>query len=138
MKTLKRYGLWVVFAIFFVTALSLHKGEPLFASSGPYAAGKHISWIAFLLFLGYSVYCTSRENIFSTIGRIYPYHWARQIGMDLYLGVAMFSFLVYLNEGSVLMLAFWLAPLLLFANLAALLYVALNYGSIISHFIQMP
>ena len=63
------------------------------------------------------------------------YHWARQIGIDLYLGVGMFAFLVYLNEGSVLILLFWLAPFILFANLAVLLYVAMNYDTIISHFV---
>jgi len=134
MKALKRNALWVVFGIFFVAALSLHDGEPLFASQGPYAAGKYVSWIAFLLFLGYSIFCTSRENIFRTIQSIYPYHWARQIGIDLYIGIGMFAFLIYLNEGSALALLFWFLPLLLFANLAGLLYVALNYGSIISHF----
>jgi hypothetical protein len=135
MKAVKRNGLWVIFAIFVVAAISLHSGEPLFASQGPYAAGKYISWIAFFLFTAYSIYCSSRENIFKTIGVISRYHWARQIGIDLYLGVGMFAFLVYLNEGSVLILLFWLAPFILFANLAVLLYVAMNYDTIISHFV---
>ncbi len=133
--SMKRNGLWVVFAIFAFTAMYFHDGEPLFISHGAYPAGKAIAWIIFIWFLLYSIYCSTKENIFKTIKTIFPLHWARQIGIDLYLGLAMTTFLIYLNEGSLLILALWFIPIVLFANLASLLYVAMNYDSIVSNFL---
>jgi hypothetical protein len=112
-----------------------HEGEHLFVSQGPYPAGKIIAWLLFICFLAYSIFCSTKENIFKTIKTIYPFYWAKQIGIDLYLGIAMTMFVIFLNEGSLLILALWFIPLVLFANLATLLYVAMNYDSIISNFL---
>ena len=65
-----------------------------------------------------------------------PILWCRQVGIDLYLGVAFFGFLMYLNEGSLVVLLLWAVPMLIFANLATLLYLALNYQSIVAHFVS--
>lgn len=133
--SLKRNGLWILFFLFAFIAMYLHDGEPLFLSESSYPAGKSIAWILFISFLGYSIYCSSKENIFKTIKTIYPFHWARQIGIDLYLGLAISMFIIFLNEGSFWVLALWLIPIILFANLATLLYIAMNYDSLISQFI---
>ena len=132
---MKRYGSWFVYAAFVFIAMYFHSGEPLFTSDGQYAAGKLITWALYIGFLVYSIYCTSQENIVKTVKSIYPYHWARQIGLDLYLGVFISMFIIYLNEGSLLVLALWLLPILVFANLAILLYMAMNFNSIVSHFV---
>lgn len=132
--SIKRNGLWFVFAIFALTAMYFHDGEPLFGSTGPYPAGKAIAWLLFICFFAYSIYCSTKENIFKTIKTISSLYWARQIGIDLYIGVAMALFLIYLVEGSLLILVLWCIPLILFANLATLLYVAMNYNAIVSHF----
>jgi len=132
---LKQIVPWAVFAVFVSIALATHQGEPLFRSEGPYGPGKLIAWLLFLMFLAYSVYCSRRENIFRTIRSIYPFHWARQIGIDLYLGLVCALFLIYLNEASLLVLLLWLLPVLLFANLATLLYFAMHYDSIVSLFV---
>ena len=126
---------WIIFGVFVAIAMFSHNGEPLFISESPYAAGKIITWIVFFGFVAYSYYCSMRENIFRTIKTIWPLHWARQIGFDLYLGLLISMSIIYLNEGSFLVLALWFVPIILFANLATLLYFAMNFETIVSHFL---
>ena len=59
----------------------------------------------------------------------------RQISLDLYLGLFLTSAVIYLHEGSLLVLLAWLPAILLFANLATLLYVAMNYDGLMAHFL---
>lgn len=132
---MSKFILWILYAIFVVAAVALKGEEPLFQYSGPYAAGKTIAWLLYFGFLGYSIYCSTQEYFFRTLPKLIQYHWGRQVGVDLYLGLVMVLFLIYLNEGSLLVMFLWLLPVLLFANLATLLYVAMNYGSIVNHFI---
>ena len=133
--SLKKNGLWVVFALFVAVAMFLHDGERLFISEGAYPAGKLITWFIFFAFLAYSIYCSTKENLFRTLKKIYPYLWSRQIGIDLYIGLVITLFLIYLNEGSLLVVAFWLVPTILFANQATLLYIAMNYDSLVANFL---
>lgn len=128
------FGLWGAYAMFVALAVLLCRHEPLFDSSGPYAAGKLIAWAAWAAFTGFSAYCSRHENLFVTIGRIWRMHWGRQIGLDLYLGLAIFLFVVFLHEGAPVMLL-WLAPALAFVNLATLLYVALHYDALVARFV---
>ncbi|MFQ3324623.1 MAG: hypothetical protein ACI90U_002453 [Pseudomonadales bacterium] len=65
-----------------------------------------------------------------------PKLWFRQISIDLYLGLLITSTIIYLNEGSLLFMLLWIVPLVLFVNLALLLYLAMNYDSLIAHFIS--
>ncbi len=131
---LKRNSLWIFYFAFVGLAIVFKGDEPLFISEGPYAAGKYIAWLMFFGFLAYSLYCSSKDSFIKALPRINKEIWVRQIGLDLYIGVAMMSFLIYLNEGSLLFVALWFIPILLFANLAILLYIAMNYGSIVAHF----
>ncbi len=126
---------WVAFAVFVALALALNRHDGLFSLGGPLAAGKVVLWCAFIGFTGYSAYCSTRENLFRTIAKIAELHWGRQIGIDLYLGLSLTLFIVYLNEGSVLVTLLWLAPTLAFANLATLLYFAIHYDSIVARFL---
>jgi len=126
---------WALFSLFVFVAVFTHAKEPLFFAEGPLSAGKPVFWLLFIGFLAYGIYCSQKENIFKTLDSIWPFHWARQIGLDLYLGVVISCFLIYLVEGSFIVLAFWLLPILLFANLATLLYVALNYQTIVTFFV---
>lgn len=133
--SLKRELPWLVFALFAFAAIYFHQGEGIFFSQSPYSIGKPIVWLVFLSFLAYSYYCSTKENIVRTIKETWHFHWSRQIGLDLYIGVTIFMFLIFLNEGSFLGLALWIVPIIIFANLATLLYLALNYDSIVSHFL---
>lgn len=62
-------------------------------------------------------------------------HWGRQIGIDLYIGITIMAFFIYLHSGSVFVLLLWLLPLFAFANLATLLYIAIHYDSIVEKFL---
>jgi hypothetical protein len=126
---------WGVFAIFFICALGFGWHDKMFVVNSPLSAGKYIVWAIFLGFLSYSIYCSSKENLFKTIGKIAEFHWGRQIGIDLYLGLSLTLFIIYLNEGSILVVALWLLPVLIFANLATLLYFAIHFDSIIAKFL---
>jgi hypothetical protein len=132
---LKRHFLWLLYGIFVVLAIIFKNDEALFVSSGPYPFGKPILWLVLGLFLLYSLHCHLKEDFFKTMSITGKYYWTKQIGVDLYLGVALSASVIYLNEGSLLVLGLWLLPLIVFANLAALLYFAMNYDAIIRYFI---
>jgi hypothetical protein len=113
---------WGVFAAFVACAVGFGWHAALFRFDGPMGPAKIIVWLAFLLFTAYSIYCSGRENIFKTIRTMTRLHWGRQIGTDLYLGLLLF-------------LAAWLIPVLLFANLATLLYVAIHFETLVARFV---
>ena len=58
--------------------------------------------------------------------------WGLQIGLDLYISVFLSLALIYLVEGSVMVMLFWALPVIVFANLAILPYLILNYGAVVS------
>ena len=132
---LKKHFLWMLYGIFVIIAMSTHTSENLFVSQGDYPYGKPILQLVLVGFFAYSLYCHVKENFFKTMSITSKYYWTKQIGIDLYLGVAVSGTVIYLNEGSLLILCLWLLPLVIFANLATLLYFAMNYDSLIAHFI---
>ncbi len=127
--------MWAAFALFVGGALWFDGHAGLFAFGGPFATAKLVVWIAWLAFLAYTVYCSSRENLLRTIGRISEFHWGRQIGIDLYLGLMLMIFVIYLNEGSAVVALLWLLPGLLFVNLVTYLYVAIHFEEIVARFL---
>jgi len=134
MSWLKKHFLWLLYSIFVFVAMASHTSESLFISEGMYSYGKPILWLVLLGFLTYSLYCHVKENFFKTISITNKYYWTKQIGIDLYIGVAISGAIIYLNECSLMVLCLWLLPLILFANLATLLYFALNYNSLVAGF----
>lgn len=128
---LKRHFLWILYAIFVAIAIAFKGNEPLFIGSGSYALGKPILWGVLGAFLGYSLYCHSKENFFKTMGITGKFHWTKQIGVDLYIGVGLVAFLIFILDGPIV-LALWAIPLLIYANLATLLYLAMNYERILA------
>jgi tryptophan-rich sensory protein len=64
------------------------------------------------------------------------WHWGRQIGIDLYIGLLLSVFLIYLHTGSVGIALFWLIPCLIFGNLATLLYFAIHYNSLVEKLLK--
>lgn len=134
-QTLKRNGLWFFYVAFVITALYFHDTERVFVSDGAYSIGKPILWLILAGFLLYTLSISSKENFFKSLKKLHPVLWHRQIGLDLYIGLMIPLFIIYLNEGSVLVLLFWLVPVLIFANLATLLYLALNYQTLVNHFL---
>ncbi len=133
-RTLKRQWLWVLYALFVVIAVLTHSGEPVFQATGPYAVGKYVVWALFFGFLAYSIYCSTQASFIKSLPKINQYIWARQIGLDLYISVFLSLGLIYFNSGSIWIMLAWMVPVIIYANLAILLYIALNYVSIIAQF----
>ena len=132
---LKRNFLWVFYFIFVAATIISHEVEHPFISTSPIPFGKYLMWVIYIAFLAYSLYCSRVESFFGTLKRIYPFKWARQIGLDLYIGLIISLGLMCLNEGTIIVGIIWLVPVLVYANLAILLYMALNYDGIVSHFL---
>lgn len=96
-----------------------------------------IRWIALgllILFVGYTVYCSRTENFWKSCRAVFSYKWGRQVTIDLYLGLLLFIFFIYLNEGSALMALLWLIPTLVLGNIIPLFYFVLNFELIVRHF----
>ena len=125
---------WGIFAAFVVCAVALGWHPAILRFEGPMGAAKIFVWLAFLSFTAYSIYCSGRENIFRTIRSMARLHWGRQIGIDLYLGLLLSLSVIWLHEGFIIALI-WLVPVLLFANLATLLYVAVHFESLVDRFV---
>lgn len=123
--------LWGLYGAFALFALFANKQETTFQFSGPLGGIKAIVWLVLFAFLGYSVYCSFQENFFRSVRSIATLHWGRQIGADLYLGLLVGLFIIFLNEG-VLVALLWLVPTLIYANLVVLLYLAINFDSIVT------
>ena len=135
MKLKKANLLWLFYAGFLAAAIITHHSEGLFFSDGPYSLGKPLIWLTWAAFLAYTIHVNKRENFFKTMVKLNPFLWHRQIGIDLYIGLLVPLFLIYLNEGSFLVTLLWFLPIFIFANLATLPYLALNYDSLIAHFL---
>jgi hypothetical protein len=94
-------------------------------------------WIALLilvLFTGYSIYCNFKESFFKFFKSLWTSHFGRQVTFDLYIGLLLFMFFVYLIEGSVYVTLLWLLPAIPFVNIVTLTYFVINFDKIISHF----
>ena len=133
-QLLKQNFLWILFILFAFYAVWTREDEFIFVSQSSYSMGKYIVWIIFLSFFAYSIYASTKENFFKSLNRIIKMFWGRQIGIDLYIGLPLPLLIIYLH-GGVLVFLVWLIPVLIYANLATLLYLALNYDSLVSHFI---
>ncbi len=126
-------ALWGVYAAFAGTAIYTYWHDTILRFDGTLGGVKALVWAALAGFLAYSFYCSTREDLFRTVGAILKLYWGRQICADLYLGLLVSMLIVYLNEG-VWFALIWLIPTLFFANLSILLYLALNFEAIVSRF----
>ena len=128
------YFAWGIYAIFVFLAIGLNWHPDILTINGSFALAKITIWSAYLIFLAYSIYCSSKENLFSTVIKISHFHWGRQIGADLYLGLILALWIIYLHEGTIAVIL-WLLPTLAFGNLSILLYFAIHFDSIVSKFL---
>lgn len=126
----KRYALWIFYAVFLVCAIAFGGREGLFATESDFATVKYLILLVFLGFLAFSLYATRRENFFRSIATMNNLLWGRQVGVDLCISVFLSLTVIYLVEGSALVLLLWFVPVLIFANLAILPYILLNFGEI--------
>lgn len=129
-KLIRRHYSWIFYFIFVALAFAFGRNEAPAQTGSGHVAGKAIVWTMFIGFLGYSIFVSHKESFVKTLPKLNQFHWARQIGIDLYISMFFSLVLIWLVEGSVLVFLLWLVPVLIFANLAVLLYIALNYDSI--------
>lgn len=129
MSTLSKvlWGFYFIFAAWFIYA---HRHQSLFLSDGPKGILRLAIWAAWAAFTVYSLYCSQREDLFKTLRKIAVFHWGRQIGIDLYLGLFLSLGVIYFHEGSIVALLIWILPVMVFANQATLLYFAVNFDAI--------
>ena len=127
-----KLAFWVAFFAFVAAALATGWHPRLLAFDGAGGFAKAIVVAAWVGFVAYSFYCSQRENLFKTIGTMASLHWGRQIGLDLYISLALSVVFIYLHTGSGLVAAAWLVPVLVYANQAVLLYVVINFEQIVA------
>ena len=123
--------LWGLYGVLALSAVTANMQETTFQFSGPLGEIKAIVWLALFVFLAYSVYSSFQENFFRSLSSIATLYWGRQIGADLYLGLFVSLFIIFLHEGA-LVAVIWLIPILIYANLAVLLYFAINFDGIVT------
>ena len=133
-RFLARYLLWLFYAVFLICAVLFGAREGFLGTESPLGAGKVVLLAVYLGFLAFSLHATRRENFFRSIGKINALLWGRQVGVDLYIGVLLSLLLIWLVEGSLGVMLLWLVPVVVFANLAILPYVLLNFAAITGHF----
>lgn len=121
--------LWGAYAVFVACALYLNWHDRMLDFGGSLGMLKLAVWAALLGFLAYSFHCSRHESLFKTVRKMGQLYWGRQIMIDLYLGLSLGFVVIYLNEGWLAVLL-WLIPMLFFANLAFLLYVAIHFDVI--------
>lgn len=86
-------------------------------------------WLAVLAgFVAFTIYCSLRESFRKSCGVVLGRLWGRQVTIDLYIGLLLFHFFVYLHEGSVLTTVLWLVPSLILGNIVPLVYVLTHFG----------
>lgn len=78
--------------------------------TGAFGVGRSAVWFAFFSFLCYTIYSSSRENLIHRIQKILRMHGAKQICIDLYLGLGISIFFIYFSEGSFWHTLFWQVP----------------------------
>lgn len=125
---------WIPYFAFVALALAHGWHDAIFTLDRPHATLKVAVWLTWLAFLAYSMVATTRASLFRTIREMLASWWGRQICADLYIGLALFLALIGLHEGSALVVLAWLLPVLAFANLATLVYLALHFDAIIARF----
>ena len=96
-----------------------------------------IRWIAFavfILFVGYTIYASRTESFWKSFKTVMALKWGRQVTIDLYIGLLIFNYFIYLNEGSFLVTLAWLIPTLILGNIVPLIYFVVHFESLIAHF----
>ncbi|MGE0529580.1 MAG: hypothetical protein AB7P49_21210, partial [Bdellovibrionales bacterium] len=78
-----------------------------------------IKWIAvglLIAFIGYTIFCVQTENFWKSCRTVWTLKWGRQVTIDLYLGLLLFTFLIYLNEQSFSSWVLWFVPTRVLGN----------------------
>ena len=127
--------LWAFLAVFLLATSLIPGLAPAGTNSSQNSMGLTIAQLgtglAWLAFLIYSVRCSMKESLVKTMKRMAGTYWGRQIGLDLYIGLIMFSAMVFAVEGSLWIGLLWLIPTLIYGNLVPLFYLATRLPQIV-------
>lgn len=99
---------------------------------------EYIRWaaLAALVFFSlYTVHAAGTESFWKSLKTVIALRWGKQVVADLYIGLLLFHFFVYFNEGSLLMTLAWLGPSLILGNLVTLVYFVVNFYSLLGLFL---
>ena len=132
-RFLRRYQLWLGYALFLIIAMIYGGREGLVLTQPSLQVAKIFFLAIYLGFFAFSLYATRHENFFRSIAKVNALLWGRQVGIDLYISVLLSLAVIWLVEGSMLVMLVWLVPVLIFANLAILPYILLNFAEIAGH-----
>ena len=95
-----------------------------------------VRWFAIFIlisFTAYTVYCNLKQSFLEFFKELWSSHFGRQVTFDLYIGLGLFMFFVFLIEGSLTVTLLWLLPAIPFVNIVTLLYFVINFDKIISN-----
>ena len=90
--------------------------------------------LVLIFFTGFTIFTIATESFFPACSEIWAFQWGKQLTVDLYIGLLLFVYIIYLFEKSVLKTVAWLVPTLILGNLIPLLYLVLNYKRVIKTF----
>ena len=96
-----------------------------------------LRWIAAVLLVvltGHTIYACFAESFSSSFKTIMDLVWGRQTIVDLYLGLILFVFIIYLHQQSWWVTLAWLIPTLILGNIVPLLYFVIYFHSIVAAF----
>ena len=96
-----------------------------------------VRWIAAAVlaaFVAYTAYATATESFWKSCRVIWERRWGRQVVADLYIGLLLFTCVVYWHEQSVVWTLVWLVPTLIFGNITTLVYFVLSFDALVAHF----
>lgn len=92
--------------------------------------------VLLVVFSVFTIYVSRAESFWKSLRIMWALKWGRQVTMDLYVGLFLFSFFIYMNENSLWVFIAWLLPMLIIGNPVTLLYFILNFESLAAHFIS--
>ena len=87
--------------------------------------------ISFSIFTAWVIW---KESFFKSLKKILAFRWGVQIFTDLAIGIVLFNFIIYLNEGSIWVALAWFGASVLLGNLATMTYFHHNYQTLLAHF----
>lgn len=133
---MKKYGFSILYGAFLIAVLATNWHSNLWSINQPMAVGKMLIWLILIVFSIYTIRCSIAEDFFKSLKKVTAVKWGRQIGIDLWIGQFLLILVIYWHTGSLLAVALWLGPCIVFGNLATLLYFAIHYETLTAPFLN--
>ncbi len=119
-----------------IIGAAFYFAPPVSALAGGIVYVKYALLLTLILFVCYTIYCSYKENFFKSVKKVWGLHWGRQVTIDLYIGLLIQFFLVYLTEKSLILALMWLVPTLVYGNIIPLTYFVTHFEMIVAPFLR--